>query len=300
MHLSKVDLNLLVTLDALLNESHVGRAAQRVGLTQPAASHALGRLRILFDDPLLVRCGVRMALTPRAEALRGPVALFIESARGVLRRETFDPASSQRRFRIMMPDLLFHLLLPPLIRRLEEEAPGIRIEGLSWRGPGLLRSPASSNIDFVVTSLQRELPDYERHWLYDDHDVIAVRTSHPDKDRLTSRESLSASRHVAVVGAGETADVLDDWLAAVGVARDVVAIAPNYVTALSIAAATDLVAIVPRKLAENLAPAFGLRLIELPVDPGTDSLDVLNLVRSGSDPATIWMRGCMREVARIM
>lgn len=297
MNLAGIDLNLLVVLDALLNETHVGRAGHRVGLSQPAASHALARLRMLFDDPLLVRAGTAMVLTPRAEALRGPVAQFIGATRAVLENETFEPRASRRRFRCMMPDLVFHLLMPPLLRRLQGEAPGIVVECVAWRGPELLTLPALREIDFIVTSLDREIPGFERHRLYEDRDVIVVRASYPERERLGSVKGLSSLQHVAVVGAGERVDVLDIWLTSVGIIRDVAAVAPNYLVALGIASKTDLVAIVPRKFAASMADGFGLELFDLPLDPGIDVLDILSPARAHADPATIWMRQRLCEVA---
>src|SRR5882672_8389748 len=106
MNLASLDLNLLVALDALLAEASVGRAASRIGLSQPATSHALRRLREMIGDPLLVRVGARMELTPRAQSLRAPLADALEQLRGLFTPEGFDPAVSTRRFALMMPDLV--------------------------------------------------------------------------------------------------------------------------------------------------------------------------------------------------
>jgi len=115
MNLNSLDLNLLVALDALLREANVSRAAMRIGLSQPAASHALQRLREVLGDPLLVRVGARMELTPRALGLRGPLAQALDQVRGLFIPDDFDAASSERRFRLMMPDLAVELLVPPLM-----------------------------------------------------------------------------------------------------------------------------------------------------------------------------------------
>src|SRR5437016_10379641 len=129
MNLASLDLNLLAALDALVCEAHVGRAATKVGLSQPAMSHALARLRALMADPLLVRIGARMELTPRAQALRAPLAQALDSVRAVFVRENFDPATSRRRFVLMMPDLVTDLVMPPLLERIGPEAPGVRLDG---------------------------------------------------------------------------------------------------------------------------------------------------------------------------
>ncbi len=118
MNLKSLDLNLLVALDALLLEGNVGRAAMRIGLSQPAASHALRRLRDILHDPLLVRVGARMQLTPRAETLRGPLTQALEQVRGLFAPSDFDAANSDRHFRLMMPDLAVELLMPPLMQKI--------------------------------------------------------------------------------------------------------------------------------------------------------------------------------------
>ena len=118
MNLNSLDLNLLVALDALLREANVSRAAMRIGLSQPAASHALQRLRDLIGDPLLVRTGARMELTPRAQALRAPLAQALDQVRSLFIPEDFDAARSERQFRLMMPDLAVELLMPPLMEKI--------------------------------------------------------------------------------------------------------------------------------------------------------------------------------------
>src|SRR5947209_16706518 len=137
MNLNSLDLNLLVALDALLLETNVSRAAMRIGLSQPAASHALQRLREVIGDPLLVRVGARMELTPRAQGLRGPLAQTLDQVRGLFIRDDFDAASSERQFRLMMPDLAVELLMPPLMAKITRAAPNVRIDVVAWRGLGI-------------------------------------------------------------------------------------------------------------------------------------------------------------------
>src|SRR3954464_839022 len=127
MNLNSLDLNLLVALDALLREANVSRAAMRIGLSQPATSHALQRLRDLIGDPLLVRNGARMELTPRALALRGPLTQALDQVRSLFISDDFDAMRSERHFRLMMPDLAVELLMPPLMKKLDAAAPGVRI-----------------------------------------------------------------------------------------------------------------------------------------------------------------------------
>src|SRR4029077_13939268 len=197
VNLSAVDMNLLVMLEALLDEAHVRRAGERAGLSQPAASHALARLRDLFADPLLVRIGTTMVRTPKAEALRKPLAEFVASARAVLSREAFVPQTSRRKFRIMLPDLVCHLLMPTMIERLSKTAPGIRVDLIPWRGPALLTDRALNEIDFFVTSQNREYPGFTKLSLYEDRDTLAVRAGNPGKRLLSTVEGFHAHQHVS-------------------------------------------------------------------------------------------------------
>jgi len=146
MNLTSLDLNLLVALDALLREANVSRAAMRIGLSQPAASHALQRLRDLIGDPLLVRNGARMELTPRALALRAPLVEVLDRVRGLFVPDAFDAARSERQFRLMMPDLAVELLMPALMEKITKLAPNLRIDVVPWQGPRSSRptSPAPS------------------------------------------------------------------------------------------------------------------------------------------------------------
>jgi DNA-binding transcriptional LysR family regulator len=128
VNLASIDLNLLVALDALLAEAHVGRAARKIGRSQPALSHSLLRLRELIGDPLLVRMGSRMELTPRAAILKASLPQALENVRSLLETESFDPATSTRRFQIVMQDHLADLFVPDLVRRMQREAPRVRLE----------------------------------------------------------------------------------------------------------------------------------------------------------------------------
>lgn len=300
MNLAAVDMNLLVLLEALLDEAHVRRAGERVGLSQPAASHALARLRDLFGDPLLVRVGTKMVRTPRAEALRKPLAQFVASAQAVLRIDAFDPHTSRRTFRFMLGDLVSHLMMPPLLACLARTAPGIRIELIPWRGPALLTDRALGEIDFFVTSLHREFPGFSRSPLYEDSDTLAVRADHPGKRTLSTVRGFHASQHVSVVGAGEDRDELDEWLDRVKLQRNVAVAAPSHLIALRIAAATDYVAFVPRRFAAARKDELGLALVKPPIDPGIDILYLMTPAKSASDKGALWMKSQIEDIARTL
>ena len=179
MNLNSLDLNLLVALDALLLEASVSRAAMRIGLSQPAASHALQRLRDLIGDPLLVRNGARMELTPRAAgAARAAGAGARPGARAVRHRTNSTPRSSERHFRLMMPDLAVELLMPPLMEKVTKAAPNVTIDVVPWRGPAIFTAEFARTIDLVI-SIGDAFKGFHRQRLYTDSDALAVRRGHP-------------------------------------------------------------------------------------------------------------------------
>src|ERR1700730_14824443 len=157
MNLSCIDLNRLVALDALISEAHVGRAARKIGLSQPAASHALNRLKELFADPLLVRVGSRMEFTPRAAGMREALAETLQRVQTLLVADSFEPGRSFRRFSIMMPDHIAHLIVPALVRRVHSYAPGVSLDVLPWQNPASLKAERFPSIDLLISCSTSEI-----------------------------------------------------------------------------------------------------------------------------------------------
>jgi DNA-binding transcriptional LysR family regulator len=298
MNLASLDLNLLVALDALVSEAHVGRAAQRIGLSQPATSHALARLREIMSDPLLVRVGARMELTPRAQGLRAQVAYALEQVRGVFSSRDFDPAVSTRRFLLVMPDLVVDTLMPPILKRLEEEAPQIRLDVTPWRSPTMMTDEIAGTIDVAICCLVDPLPGFNRQRLYADTDVLAVRRGHPVGRRLGRLEDFCGARHVAVIGLRRPEDYIDVWLRGLGVERRIGLTVPTYLQALRMAALTDLVAFVPSRVVNALCEPLSLQLVHPPLNPGTDEQYLFYPSRAQADPASVWIRNLILQVAR--
>jgi DNA-binding transcriptional LysR family regulator len=297
MNLTSLDLNLLVALDALLLEANVSRAAMRVGLSQPAMSHALQRLRDMLRDPLLVRAGSRMELTPRAQALRGPLAQALDQVRGLFIPDDFDAASSERRFRLMMPDLAVELLVPPLMEKITEIAPNVRLDIVPWRGPAIFTAEFARTIDMVI-SIGDAFKGFHRQLLYTDRDALAVRRGHPVATKLGRRDVFLKARHIAVVIRGQNEDLIDSWLRSKGIERPIALVVPGYIEALHIVARTDLVAFVPGRLIAALAKPLSLAAIAPPLDPGIDEQFMFTPTRAQFDPGSIWLRKLMLQTGR--
>src|SRR3954447_23214091 len=299
MNLNSLDLNLLVALDALLLEGSVSRAAMRIGLSQPAASHALQRLRDLIGDPLLARTGARMELTPRAQGLRGPLAQALEQVRGLFTRDKFDAISRERHFRLMMPDFAVELLMPPLMEKVTRLAPNVTIDVVPWRSSAILTADYARTLDLVI-SIGDAFKGFHRQRLYTDGDALAVRRGHPARAKLGQREAFLDARHVAVVIRGQSEDLIDIWLRPKGIERRIALVVPGYIEALHVAARTDLVAFVPRRLIGALAKQLSLAVVALPFDPGIDQQHLFYPTRAQMDPGSIWLRNLMLGIGREM
>jgi DNA-binding transcriptional LysR family regulator len=297
MNLNSLDLNLLVALDALLKEANVSRAAMRIGLSQPAASHALARLREVFGDPLLVRTGPRMELTPRAQALRGPLAQTLDQVRGLFVPDEFEPASSERQFRLMMPDLAVELLMPPLMAKITQAAANVRIDVVPWRGSAIFTAEFARTIDLVI-SIGNAFGGFHRQRLYIDSDALAVRRGHPAVAKLKKRDAFLKARHVAVIIRGQNEDLIDRWLRAKGIERKIALVVPGYIEALHVAARTDLVAFVPLRLIAALSKQLSLVSVTPPFDPGIDEQFMFYPTRAQFDPGSIWLRNLMLQTGR--
>lgn len=297
MNLNSLDLNLLVALDALLREANVSRAAMRLNLSQPATSHALQRLRDLIGDPLLVRNGARMELTPRAQALRAPLAHALDQVRALFTSDDFDAARSERHFRLMMPDLAVELLMPPLMEKVTLIAPNVTIDVVPWRGPAIFTPEFARTIDLVI-SIGDAFKGFHRQRLYTDSDALAVRRGHPVAAKLKKREAFLAARHVAVIIRGQNEDLIDTWLRTKGIERRIALVVPGYIEALHVTARTDLVAFVPRRLISALSKQLSLVTVTPPLDPGIDEQHMFYPTRAQMDPGSLWLRRLVLETGR--
>jgi DNA-binding transcriptional LysR family regulator len=300
MNLASLDLNLLVALEALLDEASVGRAAQRIGLSQPATSHALGRLREIVGDPLLVRVGARMELTPRAEALRAPLAETLEHVRTLFVADGFDPATSTRRFALMVPDLVVDLLMTAVVERVAAVAPHVRLDVVPWLAPAMVKAETAREVDIVLSCRGDAYPGFHRQKLYTDKDALAVRRGHPIGRRLSQLPVFLEARHVAVISQGQRLDMIDEWLLDAGVERRIALAVPSYLQAVRLAARTDLVAFVPRRLIASLSAPLGLMTVDPPLDPGVDEQFMFHPTRAQHDLGSIWLRGIVLDIGRAL
>ena len=300
MNISALDLNVLVALEALLEEANVTRAAQRISISQPAMSHALKRLRELLGDPLLVRVGTHMQRTSRGESLRYPVKDALARVRDLLVSADFDPAQSTRTFRIFVADNASELVLPALLRRLRDEAPNVSIRVQPSRGNVLDPFELARSIDVAIACTPHFFKGFYQQRLFTDRDACAVRRGNPVTKKIASADEFLKAKHVAVVGRETGEDPVDTWLREEGLARNVMLTVPHYLQALHVASQSDLIAVIPERLIRAYGGAIDVGVVAVPLEVGTFDEFLLHPAASHHDPGCVWLRGVLGEVAKAL
>lgn len=294
------DLNLLTALDALLSEGSVARAAERLGLSESAMSRTLARLREATGDPLLVRAGRAMVPTPRAQVLRERVKDLVQQARDVLQPgdAALDLRALRRTFSVRANDGFIEAFAHLLVARAGRDAPGVRLR-FAPKPDKDVRPLREGLIDLDVGVLGESGPEVRIQALYRDHFIGAVRPDHPllAGGEITA-EAYAACDHVVTSRSGKMSGPVDDALARIGLARNVAVVVPSFRTALTVAAATELVALIPASYFEHLRPASTLRTFDLPLATGQITVSQMWHPRLDRDAAHGWLRRIVREECR--
>lgn len=294
----QLNLNLLTALDALLDEGSVMGAADRLHLSQPAMSRALGRIRLLTDDEILVRTGRTMAMTPYALEIRAEVHTLVQQATAVLTpRRSLDVATLDRTFTIRAHDVLTGALAPVLLAHLQRAAPRLKVRFIA-ETPGDTAELRHGSVDLELGATVPTLAEINHEILGVDRLAIAVRPGHAlTSDDLTPA-SYASHRHVIVSRRGRLRDRIDDALAEAGLERTVVASVPDTLDALRVVRGSDLVTVVPAEACLQLALDLGVVFLDLPLDvPPVQAISAWHQ-RYDSDPAHRWLREEVRAVFR--
>lgn len=297
--LAGVDLNLLTVFRAIDESRHVTQAAHTLGLSQPALSHALRRLRETFGDPLFVRTPKGMAPTPLAEALSEPIRASLAAIeRNVFDRGAFDPKTFARTFRIRTTDFVEGLFAAPLLAALEGAAPLVRFAS-SALGFALPKDELEEGTcDLAIAGFFGDLgPSFHHAPLFEDSFACAVRKDHP---RISSRTKLSIDlfceeRHVLVAPSGELTGAVDRALASRKRSRRVVAGTSGFLGAGFLTVDSDCILTAPRRVLTMLAKRLPLRLLDAPLSLPTVKVVSVWHERNASDPGHTWFRELVRK-----
>ena len=317
--LARIDLNLLVAFDALAREQNVTRAAERVGVTQSAMSHALRRLRELLDDPLLVRGKSGMVLTARAEALVLPLRSGLVSVdRALVRAERFDPRTARRKFRLATPDLFDLLAIPLLLEALRERAPGVDLV-VAPLDARLSDALETGEIDLCVAPRVDDFPGgapeldgsgLVRRVLFRDDFSCFCRADHPAASEKRPRrgkpaaieplsvEAYAALSHVLVSPRGEGPGLVDELLAKQGLSRRVALRIPHFFSALSIVEKSDLILTAPTALRLLLPSRSKVVALPAPLRLPGHAIALLWHERFSNEPGHAWLRELIVDVTQ--
>ncbi len=298
MHIADVDLNLLRLFDAVYRARSVSRAAERLGLTQPAASQGLTRLRTLLGDPLFMRAPGGVKPTPRADRLAPAVASALATLELALADAAgFEPAAAQRTFRIHMSDIGEGRFLPELISALRERAPGVRLETLPLPRTEVTDALDGGRIDFAFGFLP-QVRDTQRLELLRDRYIVLLRAGHPFTRRKRSGAALlQALRELEFVNVRTHEDTLR-ILQRLKVEDRLRLTTEHFMVLPAIVRATDLAVVMPRNIAQGFAAEGGYAIVEPPVAGRDFTVSLHWSRRFEADPGNAWLRGLIGELFR--
>lgn len=289
------DLNLLVTLDVLLAEGSVARAAQRLQLSSSAMSRALARLRETTGDPLLVRAGRALVPTPRALELRQRVCHLVQDVEAVLRpADNVDLKELVRTFTLRTSDEFVENFGPDLMARVAEEAPGVRLRFMHKpsKDSAALRD---GTVDLETGVAGKAMgPELRAQALFRDRFIGVVRKGHPLSQSDVTVSRYVAGKHVVITRQGQDKGPIDEVLHGFGLERQIAASVGGFSTALSLARRSDLIASVPERHTGNLRD--GMHSFPLPIALPEITISLLWHPRMDADSAHRWLRGCIRDI----
>lgn len=298
MDLQRTDMGLLVALDALLSERSVTRAARKLGISQPALSAQLAKLRLLFDDPLLVGNAHGMTPTLRATELQEPLHLLLRDLQElVMSQATFDPTTAERTFSIAATDYAHATMIIPLVAILSEVAPGVRIAALPFSQENVRKQLEDGSVDLCITAATLTPADFPAKKLLHEHMVLILSESHPcAKKRMTPDLFCSLDHVIASPSGGGFRGSVDTALEAMGHSRKVVGSFNSFLLVPGVVKSSQCVAVVPEQLA--LAHSDGLKVDKVPFAvPGFDIYQSWH-PRSKSDKGHIWLRNMVHAQIR--
>lgn len=299
MDILDLDLKLLIAYEAMLHTRNVSLAAERVGLSQPAMSTCLGKLRKAMGDALFVRTSRGMEPTPFALELAQPIQDALQLIRQSMSHvKHFDPATSQRTFAMLMSDIGERVFLPSLLQRLSAIAPGVNIRTTQLNGKDMRDAMESGEVDLALGFIPDLKGGFYQQGLFSRSYVCLCRTDHPQiRSSLTLKQFLAASH--AVVSAPETGHkIVEKVLAEKGLKRRVALEITNFLAVPLIVGNTDLIVTLPTMLAESYVSAGGLKILEPPITLPSYTIRQYWHERFHEDPANQWLRGLICELFR--
>ncbi|NGZ85890.1 LysR family transcriptional regulator [Duganella aceris] len=300
MHISKVDLNLFIVFEAIYAEGSITRASLKMNLTQPAISHALNRLRQLFDDPLFERQGHVMVPTPLARSIIDPVRQSLRGFEVTLNGvERFEAAGSERSFSLALRDVLEASVLPPLMARVAREAPLVGLNTLQVGRRELESELAAGTLDAAIDILLPLSNDIRRTLLATDQTVVLVRRDHPAVRGTLDLDGYLTLEHIQTSSRRRGPGLEDFELSRLGLQRRIRLRCQHYFAACRVVSQTDLALTMPERLARVVNQQFGNQILGVPLQ--MPSLDIYLYWHANvdADPASLWLRGQINDAVLV-
>ena len=297
-NLARLDLNLLVAFDALLTERSVTRAAARIGLGQSAMSHNLARLRTLFGDELLTRGADGMRPTPRALALADPVRVTLSQIQAaVLQREAFDPSTADRVFKIGLADSIEVAVIPGLVARLRQVAPGVGLRLRSINRISILEELDTGTLDLGIGVFNQGQIHHKRRPLYTDSFICLFNPAQLNLCPPISLEDYLRVPHVLTSLTEDTHGAVDEALAKRKLKRVIALTTPGFLAVPFVVRRAPVITTMPSKLARYFAEAFGLATSPAPSELPTFTISLLWHASFDQDPGHLWLRQTVSGLA---
>ncbi len=297
MNVTELDLNLLRAFDAIAAGGSVTAAGERLGLSQPAISNALARLRKHFGDPLFVRTPGGMRPTPFAQQLAAPVRQALQLVQSALAQHAgFEPKSAQATFRFYMSDIGEMVFLPGLLERFKREAPGVKAEVAQLPMRDIHAALEAGEIDLAVGFLPGLTTGIRRQPLFHEHYVCMLRADHPNIGAQISRKQFREAAHVLVSSAGTGHQVIEETFVKEALEDRIAARVPHFLVVPMILERTDLVVTLPSRIAAVFARLGEFKVLKLPVAMPKFEVRLHWHERFHQDPANRWLREVMAEL----
>jgi DNA-binding transcriptional LysR family regulator len=296
MELKDIDLNLLLVFNQLLLQRRVSKVAEALGMTQPGISNALKRLRLLLNDELFVRTARGMEPTPYATTLAEPIGYALSTIHDSLNEVSrFDPATSERKFKIGMTDIGEVDLLPRLMAVLRAAAPGVTISTVRSAATNLQDEMEAGQVDLAIGLLPQLKSGYFQRSLFKQRYVCMFRQGHElDKGKLTAEE-FEQAEHVVVVSGGTGHAIVDQTIERLGTRRKICLSVPHFVAVGHILAASEMIATVPERYAIACVKPFGLRYVPHPISLPEININLFWHAKFNKEPANKWLRSLIFE-----
>lgn len=297
MELTDIDLNQLVLFQQLMVERRVSKVAENLGLTQPAVSNTLARLRRQFGDDLFVRTPKGMVPTPLAEQMAGPIGEALALLHNGLNPPSrFDPASVQRSITIGMTDIGEIVFLPALLAHLRQVAPGLALTTVRTTASTLREDMEAGQVDLAIGPLPQLKGGFFQRRLFRQRYVCLFRQGHPLDRGQMSLADFQAAEHLVIVSAGTGHGKVDDLIRRAGIERRMRLTVPHFVSVGHILQRSDMVATVTERLAERLAAPFGLHYLPHPIDLPDVAINLFWHAKVHRSPAHQWLRGLVFDL----